>query len=129
MTDFPPTVELRSEAARGCYSRDPDHPHCGRCGGDALIALVNLTPLVPTPGEGGFSATICDNCAQRVMDLLVNPHLLVTAATIDTATFTADVIVDGIGVSRIDAVDMLKTAADMLTTEETEVIRYDETGG
>lgn len=107
-------IDLRSQMAQEADDADPDHPHCARCGGNSPVATLMVAPLAVPVGEEGYAATICDPCVNRILDLLVNPHLLVTARTTDTITMAAEVQVDGASVSREDAVEILRHAANML---------------
>lgn len=119
-------LELRSEMAQMADDEEPDTPHCARCGKPSLVATLMVVPLATPVGEAGYTATLCDTCANRVMDLLVNPHLLVTAQTTNPLTQAAEVMVDGASFTRADAVEILHHAANMLDTGEPEVVaRYD----
>ena len=117
-------TEMRSQAAQGRDRDDPDHPHCGRCGSDELVATMVISPMSAPVEVNDFAAHICDVCAQRIIDLLVNPHLFLTAETTNSATMMADLMIDGTGISRPDAISMLINAAEMLNTGEAEVVAH-----
>lgn len=110
----------------GRDAADPDRPHCGRCGDESLSATLMLIPLAAPAGDSSYSTVICDTCTQRVVDLLVNPHMFITAQTTDEQTSMAEIMIDGTGISRPDAIAMLINAAEMLNTGETEVIDHDD---
>jgi hypothetical protein len=121
------TIEIRSQAAQGRDNREPDRPHCGRCGNESIAATLVLMPLAATVEDPSYSTMTCEVCTQRVVDLLINPHLFLTAVTTDDETMMAELMIDGTGISRMDAISMLINAAEMLNTGDAEsVIHYDQ---
>jgi hypothetical protein len=125
MTDN--VITIRSPAAQGRDEREPDRVHCGRCGDENLVATLMIMPLSAPEGDASYTTATCEVCTQRILDVLVNPHLLISAVSRDDEEMTAEILLDGTGIGRADAIQMLINAAEMLNTGEAEsVIHYDE---